>query len=205
VAALLLSLALGPGVALATAAPGAALPVHARLTGSAPADGSTVESADEVVLTFNEDVNADFVEVRVTGPEGEDDPVADGDPAVQGRTVTQPLVADLPAGRHTVLYRVVSTDGHPVSGRLEFTTTRSASPSATPSPTSDPPPSPTSASAGATAAPSPESSPAVDGTSDAGPPTALWVGIGAIAVAGMAIFVAMAARADRSASRRGPS
>ena len=58
--------------------------------------------------------------------------------------MTQALAADLPAGEHTVTYRVVSTDGHPVSGTVTFTTTAapaSASPSATA--TATPTPSPT--------------------------------------------------------------
>ena len=66
----------------------AALPMHARLSSSTPADGATVKTADQVVLTFNEDVNPDFVAVKVTGPDG---PETDGDPSVDGRTVTQAL------------------------------------------------------------------------------------------------------------------
>ncbi|MBM6404294.1 copper resistance protein CopC [Phycicoccus sp. CSK15P-2] len=127
---------------VASALPGfaapSALPGHARLLGTTPEDGASVESADEVVLSFSEEVDATFLQVRVEGPGGDE---ADGDPGADGRDVVQPLVADLPAGEHTVTYRVVSVDGHPVSGSMSFTTTASpaeASPTATPSASASP-------------------------------------------------------------------
>ena len=52
--------------------------------------------------------------------------------------MTQALAADLPAGEHIVTYRVVSTDGHPVSGTVTFTST-AAPASASPSPTTTTP------------------------------------------------------------------
>ena len=132
----LLALVVSTGVAAA----------HAKLESMTPADGSTMAAPPtKVVLTFNEDVNPDFVAVKVTGPEGSE---SAGKPAVDGTAVTQSLAADLPAGKHTVTYRVVSTDGHPVSGTVTFTSTAapaSASPSPTASPTASatPTPSPT--------------------------------------------------------------
>ena len=114
------------------AAPGAApgvLPFHASLLGSTPKDGSTVDTAGEVVLEFNEDVDETFVEVTVEGPDGSE---VQGEPEVDGRAVTQALSSDLPAGEHRVTYRVVSTDGHPVSGTLTFTSTVAPGQSAEP-------------------------------------------------------------------------
>ncbi len=144
----------------------AALPVHARLVSTTPAAGSTVATATEVVLTFSETVNETFVEVRVDGPAGDE---ADGEPTVAGTAVTQALAADLPAGEHTVTYRIVSVDGHPVSGTLSFTTTDEA---ATPTPTGTPTPSvPTVAPSASNAAPAP--SPATAPTAAAGTPG--WV------------------------------
>lgn len=130
--------------AFAAPAPGT-LPLHARLVSSAPADKSTVDTAGQVVLTFNETVNPDFVAVRVAGPDGDE---ADGSPTVEGPTVTQPLTAPLGAGAHTVTYRVVSADGHPISGTLTFTTTADtptptpSATAATPSPTASAAPTP---------------------------------------------------------------
>ncbi len=114
----------------------AALPLHARLASSTPANGATVTTVDQVVLTFNEDVNPDFVAVEVTGPDGSE---TDGDPGVDGRSVTQALAVGLPAGEHEVTYRVVSADGHPISGTLSFSTTAApATASATATPTATP-------------------------------------------------------------------
>ena len=122
-------------VAPAFAAAPASLALHARLVGSTPKDGSSVETAEQVVLAFNENVDATFVKVSVQGPDGSE---TAGPPTVAGPEVTQVLSPDLPSGTHTVTYRVVSTDGHPVAGTVTFTTTQapaSASPSATASAT----------------------------------------------------------------------
>ncbi len=172
------------------------LPAHAQLLGTTPEDGSTEKAVSEVVLSFNEDVNPDFVKVVVKGPDGAE---ADGDPVVGDTDVTQALSADLPAGAHTVTYRVVSSDGHPVSGSFAFTTTSSPTPSETPTP------SPTSSSESSVSAtpstspttepsPSTTASPATDQAGDSSPSTAVWVIIGAVAFALLATVVAVAAR-----------
>jgi len=134
-------------VAPAFAAAPAVLPLHAELVRTTPKDGSTVATAKAVTLTFTEDVNPDFVAVEVAGPTSDE---TDGDATTDGRTVTQPLTGDQAAGEHVVTYRVVSSDGHPVSGTVTFTTTgppASASPSAsaavTPTPATTPTPPPT--------------------------------------------------------------
>ncbi len=123
---------------------GAALIAHAQLVSTTPADGDTLETADTVTLTFSEDINAQFLQVRVEGPGGDE---TDGDPVADGRDVVQALAADLLPGEHRVTYRVVSVDGHPVSGTFAFTTTGT---SAAVSPTTSDPSS-TSASASAAA------------------------------------------------------
>jgi hypothetical protein len=160
-----------------------AFPVHARLTSASPADGATVESADEVVLTFNENVNPDFVAVKVTGPDGSE---TDGDPDVDGRVVTQALAADLPAGTHEVAYRVVSADGHPIAGTLSFSTTASPA-SATSTPTTTTLPTPTATTSSAVASPTPTATTApVSGDSDEGLPWLLVVGVGVAVAAALA-------------------
>lgn len=168
--------------AFASPAPGT-LPLHARLVSSAPADQATVDNVEAVVLEFNETVNPDFVAVRVAGPGGDE---ADGVATVDGRTVTQGLVTALAAGKHTVTYRVVSSDGHPISGTVTFTTTvAEAAPSPPPS---TPGASPSQAGPTASATPSPSESltttpePEVDE-----PGTSPWVGIGiAVGIAALA-------------------
>ena len=116
-AALVVAFGAGGGVVSDASA---ALPLHVRLLSSMPGDGSRVEAATEVVLAFSEEVNPSFVMVTVTGPGGDE---ADGGPRVEGRTVTQPLAPDLAAGEHVTTFRVVSADGHPVTGSVTFTTT----------------------------------------------------------------------------------
>ena len=133
-----------------------------------------METAQEVVLTFNEDVNPDFVAVKVRGPGGSE---TAGKPAVDGTAVTQALADDLPAGKHTVTYRVVSTDGHPVSGTVTFTST-AAPASASPSPTASatPTPSPT-----ASVVASPETTVTAEPASeDSGGGATPWLVVGAV-------------------------
>jgi len=113
-----LLVALVPGLLLATAHPASA---HAALISSDPADGSSVETLPgEVTLEFNEAI-ADPAYVVVTAPDGVR--VNVGDATVAGPQVTQALDAQglaLPAGTYTLAYRVVSADGHPISGEQTF-------------------------------------------------------------------------------------
>lgn len=166
-------------VAPAFAAAPAMLPQHAKLLGSTPKDGSTVKTARAVTLEFNEDVNPTFVTVKVAGPAGDE---IDGDATTDGSTVTQPLAGDLVAGEHVVTYRVVSTDGHPISGTLTFTTSAGAasaspSPSASATPTAaTPTPEPTT-SVVASPQPTITTAPAAQ-ESDGGIPG--WLIIGAV-------------------------
>ena len=170
--------AVAPAFASASALPGApaSLVLHSRLLGSSPQDGSSVASASRVVLTFNEDVNPDFVKVAVKGPDGLE---VRGAPTVEGVEVTQDLVEELPAGTHAVTYRVVSTDGHPVSGTVTFTTTRAPA-SASPTPSPSPSPSGTPLDNGSVvASPAPSSAPGSGGSGYGSLP---WLVVGVVAV-----------------------
>lgn len=122
---------------------GAASPAqaHAGLEGSDPAEGATLEALpDQVQLTFTEEIGEPaYVAVRT--PDGST--YEDGAAEVSGRVVTQQLTDAAVDGKVTIAYRVVSTDGHPVTG--EFTVTVSGAPespatpdtTATPEPTTD--------------------------------------------------------------------
>ena len=125
------------GCSLLLAAPARA---HDVLIGTDPADGARLSAAPAaIVLTFAEQALRTGTRVQVTGPDGA--PVAAAPVQVVGSTVTQPLDTGLPAGGYTVLWRVTSADGHPVSGRLAFTVAgvasgaSAASPAASPAPT----------------------------------------------------------------------
>jgi copper resistance protein C len=94
---------------------------HAELIDSDPKDGATVETLpDQVVLEFSEEV-ASPAFVEVTAADGTE--VTAGDPQVLGATIETPLAANGPAGTYTIAYRVVSADGHPISGELTFDVT----------------------------------------------------------------------------------
>lgn len=105
------------GVALLTA-PAPAL-AHAALLDTSPAAGSVVTTlTTEITLTFSEPVRAQFSAVAVTGSDGV--AYATGDPSVQDNVLRQP-VHPLRSGDYEVAWRVVSLDGHPVSGTFSFT------------------------------------------------------------------------------------
>lgn len=184
-----------PASAAVPAGRAALLPLHARLASTSPSDGATVPTARQVTLTFSEDVDPRFLVVRVTGPSGDE---TEGRPVVRGRTITQPLAPGLPAATHTVAYRVVSVDGHPVAGTLSFTTTTApARPTASPDPTPAGSPAASPFTPSVTPTPTPLPSPASAPTdADAGTPLWLW-GAGAVVL----LLLGGAAAAWRTLSR----
>ncbi|MEV6110513.1 copper resistance CopC family protein [Streptomyces sp. NPDC051940] len=188
----------------ALAAPAAA---HTGLEGSDPADGAALSAAPQrITLTFNEPVRAAYTRLSLTVDRGE--PLAVGKPAVSGGTVTLAPPKEAPAGRWTVGYRVVSEDGHPVSGTVSFTVREAPS---TPSPQA----SPTTSGPAPDAQASPETSePALGGSGpgggradlaaheDSGPAarTLLVAGAGTAAgLGGLAVAAALRLRARRRA------
>lgn len=107
---LLLLLCLGPAPASA----------HASLVGSEPLADAVYDTApDEVVLTFDDTVDADLGGIQVYGPAGDrvDQGSAEVDPA--GLVVSVPLASST-AGTHTVAWSVVSPDSHVISGSFVF-------------------------------------------------------------------------------------
>ena len=90
---------------------------HDKLVRSSPADGTTVQTLEKVTLTFSAKVLDTGAAVEVRGPKGA---AQQGAPAVQGATVTQALKG-LTDGAYTVVWRVLSSDGHPISGSFGFT------------------------------------------------------------------------------------
>jgi methionine-rich copper-binding protein CopC len=109
-----IALSVGWLLGVVGAAPASA---HASLVRSSPADQSSPATAPTTVtLTFDENIRMPSV-VLVTN--------ADGASVVHGKTTVVDNIARIsvstgPSGDFTVAYRVVSADGHPVSGRLSF-------------------------------------------------------------------------------------
>lgn len=115
----LLTLTLGLALQVG-AMPQAAL-AHAQLLSASPAAGAVLQDAPERIdLTFNENLLDldDGTRVLVVDADGVDH--ASGPATVDGATVTAP-VGDLPDGHHQVRWRIISADGHPLSGVVPFT------------------------------------------------------------------------------------
>lgn len=117
--------ALVAGIAFATfAGPGQAS-AHSSLIGTTPKeDGKVSSPMANVKLRFNEDIQAKFATVAITDPDGTK--VSAGKPDVDGTVVKQSVKAFRATGKYQVGWRVVSTDGHPVSGSFSFTVTKGA-------------------------------------------------------------------------------
>jgi copper resistance protein C len=94
---------------------------HNVLVGSDPADGAQLRTGpQEVRLTFDQPVKEgdEYNAVTVVGPKGEH--WAAGPVRVEGSAVIVPVRELGPAGGYAVGYRVLSSDGHPVSGKVGF-------------------------------------------------------------------------------------
>jgi copper transport protein len=97
----------------------AAAQAHATLVRSDPRDGAVLEAApSKVRLVFDDDVRAVSGIKAIRNGGGS---VLSGRPhAVGGRTLVIPLRGGLPDGDYTVLWRVLSDDGHRLSGVIAF-------------------------------------------------------------------------------------
>lgn len=180
--AVLIATLLGLVGALALPLPASA---HDELLGSDPAPGSTLEQApDALTLTFSGLISPEEGATVIEATDGAGTLLTDGAPVVQDNTVTQPLVAA--DGPVTVLWKVVSSDGHPISGELSFTVAAPQTPTpepetAAPVETSQPEPS-------ASDEPSPTATPAP--AADAGS-IIPWIIVGVVLAAAGGVLVSL--------------
>jgi len=179
---------------LVAAAPASA---HDELVSTDPAADSTVEELPaQLTLTFSGELATDAgaTELQVTDAAGTS--LGDGDPAVGGTSVTQALTGAV-SGPITVLWKVVSSDGHPISGQFAFTVTAPATP--TPKPTAETPAPTASATPSDTPSAEPTETPTVapepvDSSSAALP----WIIAGLLlAAVGGAVTYLLVSRARR--------
>lgn len=94
---------------------------HDELVSSKPVDGqAVVTSPAEVELEFAGALQSlgDQAPIVVTASDGT--VVSDGEPDVDGQHVRQALASSLPDGEYQVAYRIVSSDGHLVTGTTRF-------------------------------------------------------------------------------------
>ena len=100
---------------------------HDALVGSDPAAGATLPTMPaRVTLTFAETPQNGLATLTVVAADGRH--VEQGTAAVDDGRVSIGVDPAAAAGRYEIGYRVVSEDGHPVSGAIPFTTTASAAP-----------------------------------------------------------------------------
>ncbi|MEU4801444.1 copper resistance CopC family protein [Actinosynnema sp. NPDC023587] len=154
---------LGSGTALA----------HNVLISSDPKDGQSLEAGPaEITLVFDQPVQGGdkFNTITVKGPE--DSRWEDGgEPVIRNNSVVFKVRPLGPAAEYQVGYRILSADGHPVSGNLKFTTTKAG------------PGTPNAATETA------ESS-ARSSEEDGGVPIWVWI-VGAVVLLGGGVFFAL--------------
>ena len=94
---------------------------HAALIGTDPEDGGTLSTAPtSITFTFNENVSR-RAQVAVAAPDGTQLKVADLT-AVDNTVTAQVPDADQ-RGTYSASYRVISADGHPVTGTITYDVT----------------------------------------------------------------------------------
>lgn len=96
---------------------------HNTLIDSDPKDGARIaQGPSQIRLTFDQPVRLDYNTVTLIGPDGGH--WIDQKALVEGPNVTVPVRPLGPAGTYTAGYRILSDDGHPVTGKVSFTLTK---------------------------------------------------------------------------------
>ncbi|WP_104044499.1 copper resistance CopC family protein [Arthrobacter sp. ZGTC412] len=188
-AALTASLALAAFLGVAPAQ------AHDALASTSPTDGQTITTNPGTVsITLTNPPTTGIPGsniLTVTAPDGH--VISNGEVTIEGATLSTAAEIDHD-GEHTVQWRAVSADGHPIEGTFSFTYTPEAAASAAPSPAT--PPASATASTRAAAAPEPSAA-ATEAATDPAAQTepanpAGWV-IGAVlllaALAGLIYFL----------------
>lgn len=104
---------------------------HTQLLSSTPADGAVLSQAPATVtLVFEEALLPDLDTISINDADGTN--VASEKITPSGTELSIDWPAGLPAGTYQVAYRVVSADGHPVTGAISFSIGEGSLPSAGP-------------------------------------------------------------------------
>lgn len=115
------------------AAPAAS--AHDVLIATDPADGAVLDTAPEAVtFTFDQAIQNFEPVVDVFGPNGNS--FATSEPRIVGTDASATMAAG-PAGEYRAVFRIVSSDGHPINGQITFTLTDAAAGDATGTPVAD--------------------------------------------------------------------
>lgn len=172
---------------------------HDALVSSSPAADESIDVVPaELTLTFSAKLieGEGATEVVVTDPAGES--IIDGPATVDGAIVSQPLRGSGPAGQYHVIWKVVSSDGHPTSGEYFFTVTVGDGGAAS----NEPSAAPTTAAPTAEQTVSPEATTAAepDSTDSDGGTAWIWVLVivGVLIVAGVVTWIIVSRRRSGS-------
>lgn len=91
---------------------------HAGLSSSDPEDGARLQAVPSTItFRFTENIGTAFL--AVTAPDGST--LQTSEPRAVDRSVTADVADPGQRGTYSASYRVVSADGHPVSGTITFT------------------------------------------------------------------------------------
>ncbi|MGO2518611.1 MAG: copper resistance CopC family protein [Microbacterium sp.] len=169
---------------------------HDSLIDSDPAADSTVETLpDELTLTFSNALIGGDGSTAVVITDAEGTSITDGTPRVDGAMVIQPLVADAAAGEYTVLWQVISSDGHPTDG--EFSFILSSSGEATDAPDAVTTPEPDATESDAAVAPTATETPSESTPESSFLRVLPWIIGGVIVAAGGGALIAVLTRRKR--------
>lgn len=193
------------GVALSAWLLAPAAVAHDVLISSTPEEGEVLtEPPQQVTLTFNNpplDVGAALVIEDADGAT-----VAQGEGVVAGTDVQLEIPEELPGGEYAVVWRVASSDGHPIDGRIPFSVEAAESPA---EPTTEPataateattePVTETTTEATTVVAEPADTASAQEAEEGSGPATWLIVLIAVVALGSIAALVVAAVRRQRDA------
>lgn len=108
--------------------PSSSVLAHAVLDSSSPAASTVLEeSPSEIRLTFNEPVESSLLEIRLFGADQNEIDISRAQRGVQNTAVVTAGVPTLNNGVYVVVWRVMSTDGHPATGAFPFEIGRTTS------------------------------------------------------------------------------
>ncbi|MFB7252188.1 copper resistance protein CopC [Microbacterium sp. NPDC056234] len=167
---------------------------HDELVSSDPAAGSSVQTLpDELTMTFSAALIDSDGGTAVVVMDAAGNDVTAGAPEIDGAVLIQPLDAGAgTAGEYTVVWQVVSSDGHPTDGEFTFTATEAAqAPAETTSPHATETATPAETSSATPDAAAPE-------TRDTDAPAAAWIWpvaiLGILVVAGVLTWLIIRSR-----------
>jgi methionine-rich copper-binding protein CopC len=181
---------------------------HDALASSSPANGQTITTNPgkvSITLTNAPDTRLPGSNsIKVTAPDGH--VVSAGEPTADGNTLSTDADIDHP-GKHTVEWRAVSADGHPIDGTFSFTDTPEPGASegtghAEGTGTHEGSAATTAPAAAAATTPSPEAQAATPAAAQSADNAGLFIGLGAVLLVLVAVGAYLIGRRTKAAASK---